>query len=226
MHVPFRPRPAPLCMCTCTPLRIEERILGRLSVVVVRWCRWMFPFDELLPNSIQSSDAARVRRVPPPFHGTSVGDDTPIKRLAPPASRTRWTPLRPFSAPSPPPPRRAHRTSSNHGDMRRDLALIAWTASAAGMRPQSTRACTSAHPAPSASSSISTCAPMEAPRRTRSRIWMQTDSYRIAIRSHQRPSEATIEANIDALRGLHRGHQRGHRRGHQRGHHRGQQRPA
>jgi hypothetical protein len=46
-------------MCTCTPLRIEERILGRLSVVVVRWCRWMFPFDELLPNSIQSSDAAR-----------------------------------------------------------------------------------------------------------------------------------------------------------------------
>ena len=172
-------------MCTCTPLRIEERILGRLSVVVVRWCRWMFPFDELLPNSIQSSDAARVRRVPPPFHGTS---DRRRHRLSdshlPPRERDGR-----LSAPSPPPPRRAHRTSSNHGDMRRDLALIAWTASAAGMRPQSTRACTSAHPAPSASSSISTCAPMEAPRRTRSRIWMQTDSYRMpseAIRGPQR----------------------------------------
>lgn len=93
-----------MCTWTCTPLRIEERILGRLSVVVVRWCRWMFPFDELLPKSIQSSDAARVRRVPPPISRNderAIGDDTPIKRLAPPASRTRWTPLRPFSAPSP-----------------------------------------------------------------------------------------------------------------------------
>jgi hypothetical protein len=89
-------------MCTCTPLRIEERILGRLSVVVVRWCRWMFPFDELLPNSIQSSDAARrTARDSADFTERAIGDDTPIKRLAPPASRTRWTPLRPFSAPSP-----------------------------------------------------------------------------------------------------------------------------
>jgi len=84
-------------MCTCTPLRIEERILGRLSVVVVRWCRWMFPFDELLPKSIQSSDAADLDFT----ERARIGDDTPIKRLAPPASRTRWTPLRPFSAPSP-----------------------------------------------------------------------------------------------------------------------------
>ena len=207
----------------CIPLRIEERILGRLSVVVVRWCRWMFPFDELLPNSIQSSDAARrtARASAVSRNERSATTHRLSDSHLPPRERDGR-----LSAPSPPPPRRAHRTSSNHGDMRRDLALIAWTASAAGMRPQSTRACTSAHPAPSASSSISTCAPMEAPRRTRSRIWMQTDSYRIAIRSHQRPSEATIEANIDALRGLHRGHQRGHRRGHQRGHHRGQQRPA
>ena len=172
------------------PLRIEERILGRLSMVVVRWCRWMFPFDELLPNSIKSSDAARVRRVvPPPFHANERSATTGRHRLSdshlPPRERDGR-----LSAPSPPPPRRAHRTSSNHGDMRRDLALTAWTASAAGMRPQSTRACTSAHPAPSASSSISTCAPMEAPRRTRSRIWMQTDSYRLpseAIRGPQRP---------------------------------------
>jgi len=208
-------------MCTCTPLRIEERILGRLSEVVVRWCRWMFPFDELLPNSIQSSDAARVRRVTPPISRNERSRRRHRLSDSHLPSRTRWTPLRPF-----PPPRRAHRTSSNHGDMRRDLALVAWTTSAAGMRPQSTRACTSAHPAPSASSSISTCAPMEAPRRTRSRIWMQTDSFRIAIRSHQRLSEATIEATIDALRGLYIGRQRGHRKGHQRGHHRGQQRPA
>ena len=119
------------------------------------------------------------------------------------------------------PPRGAHRTLSNHGDMRRDLALIAWTASAAGIRPQSTRACTSAHPAPSASSSISTCAPMEAPRRTQSRNKMQEDSHWMLshpIRGHQRPSEAI------------RGHQRPSKaiRGHQRPSEaiRGHQRPS
>ena len=58
-----------------TPLRIEERILGRLSVVVVRWCRWMFPFDELLPNSIQSSDAARrTARASADFTERAIGD--------------------------------------------------------------------------------------------------------------------------------------------------------
>jgi len=88
-------------MCTCTPLRIEERILGRLSEVVVRWCRWMFPFDELLPNSVQSSDAARVRRVTPPIsRNERSADDNRLSDSHLP-SRTRWTPLRPFSAPSP-----------------------------------------------------------------------------------------------------------------------------
>ena len=165
---------------------------------------------------------ARVRRVgrtavglranyPPIPHGMSVPDAR--YRLA-----TRTSPRDGrLSAP----PRGAHRTSSNHGDMRRDLALIAWTASAAGIRPQSTRACTSAHPAPSASSSISTCAPMEAPRRTQSRNKMQEDSHWMLshpIRGHQRPSEAI------------RGHQRPSKaiRGHQRPSEaiRGHQRPS
>ena len=114
MHVPFRPRPAPRrpceavpCVCAHAPhCSIEERILGRLSVVVVRWCRWMFPFDELLPNSVQSSDAARVRRVTPPISRNERSATTPTntKRLAPPlANAMDASPplLRPFSAPSP-----------------------------------------------------------------------------------------------------------------------------